>query len=607
MMIDRINRMRMRRFLLLLFLFVRVVDGSVGGEDAGGGGGDFAGPTSLHGATINWGQGESSGGSPPAPAGRNGSSYYNGSANGSVNQSTDGASDGPPGPGFSVVTRFVVGHVVAMHGIDDGAFNMDEDLVQAFVDTITRLLKHVAADNVRNVFAVPQRTLSGAGVGGGRRSLVTSSSASCDVTYDIVLDSVGKAEQAQSDIKQFSSEKSSPSGGGSNSVFMAAFKTAMAENSVAPSIANNLRAVPESTSTQSTTKFHVAIQTGSVDMGASGSGLDLGAVVTSPSPGAINMGKGKKKPPTQKNSPSSSKLVGANATHSASPGAKDWKKGMRQETFIIIVSAFSGAGVFVALLHGAKDCTAGCCGRPKFRKVRVAKFLDVQLVEGEDVVVVSDADQEQMTSVERAFLQGEENLKAEIAADAEAAHQRLLERLKIGSRRVDGQRRRSVALTDGSSVKAHPLTRRPTETERLRRLHSTNMKIINSQSIFDKDGDGNVDDEDLDVDGDGIVDDTEREMGRLAVQSAESQRAQLRQQEEKRLKSEHRLDARLRQRRRASVAASHRQEEERNRQAQQSSAKVVPVVGASARDKLVAQQQEGEGEGEREDDKVNIT
>lgn len=155
----------MRRFLLLLFLFVRVVDGSVGGEDAGGGGGDFAGPTSLHGATINWGQGESSGGSPPAPAGRNGSSYYNGSANGSVNQSTDGASDGPPGPGFSVVTRFVVGHVVAMHGIDDGAFNMDEDLVQAFVDTITRLLKHVAADNVRNVFAVPQRTLSGAGGG----------------------------------------------------------------------------------------------------------------------------------------------------------------------------------------------------------------------------------------------------------------------------------------------------------------------------------------------------------------------------------------------------------------------------------------------------------
>ena len=96
--------------------------------------------------------------------------------------------------------------------------------------------------------------------------------------------------------------------------------------------------------------------------------------------------------------------------------------------------------MLVVMLYGARDCTARCCGHPRFKKVRVAKFLDVQLVDGEDVVT-NDPHQEQMTAVERDFVQGEENLKAEIAADAEAAHQRLLERLKRGSRRVDGQRR----------------------------------------------------------------------------------------------------------------------------------------------------------------------
>ena len=190
----------------------------------------------------------------------------------------------------------------------------------------------------------------------------------------------------------------------------------------------------------------------------------------------------------------------------------------------------------------------------------------MQLVDGEKVVA-ADADKEQVTSVERDFAKGEQNLQADIAADAAAAHQRLLERLKRGSRRINGERRRSQDLTDGSLAKAHPLTRRPTEVERLRRLHSSNMKVINSQSIFDKDGDGDVDDEDLDIDGDGIVDDTEREMGRLAIKSAESQRAMLRQQEADRLKSEHRLDARLRQRRRASLAAMREG---------QSNTKVVP-------------------------------
>ena len=131
--------------------------------------------------------------------------------------------------------------------------------------------------------------------------------------------------------------------------------------------------------------------------------------------------------------------------------------------------------------------------------------------------------------------------------------------------------------------------------ERLRRLHSTNMKKINSHSIFDTDGDGDVDDDDLDIDGDGIVDDTEREMGRLAIKSAQSQRLQMRQQEAERMKSVQRLDNRLRQRRRASLAASHEEE----RQSQQNLAKITPAATA-ARETPTEQQGVGERQGEGE-------
>ena len=72
--------------------------------------------------------------------------------------------------------------------------------------------------------------------------------------------------------------------------------------------------------------------------------------------------------------------------------------------------------MLVVMLYGARDCTARCCGHPRFKKVRVAKFLDVQLVDGEDVVT-NDPHQEQMTAVERDFVQGEENLKAEARAE----------------------------------------------------------------------------------------------------------------------------------------------------------------------------------------------
>lgn len=229
------------------------------------------------------------------------------------------------------------------------------------------------------------------------------------------------------------------------------------------------------------------------------------------------------------------------------PKSPGWKKEARKQTFVIIICSFGGAGVLALLIHGAGDWTSHFCSHPKFRKVRISQFQVMLHMNGEKINNF-DERSDKAKQVEKLFVKGEESLKADIAADAAEAHKRLIERIKRGSRRVEVEKRRSLEITGGSSLKTHPLARRRTEMERLRRLHSQNIRKANSQSIFDADGDGDVDDDDLDIDGDGKIDDTEREMGRLAIQSAQSQRAQLLHQEDRRLKSEQRLDARLRKR-----------------------------------------------------------
>ena len=121
--------------------------------------------------------------------------------------------------------------------------------------------------------------------------------------------------------------------------------------------------------------------------------------------------------------------------------------------WVIIISGFVCLASLFFLMRGWFTLLSCLCGNGKYTKMKV-EHIDFTFVPSEDE---ASARRSSMSQFDRDFDRDESALQQDIRDGAANAHDRLMERLRRGSARMNSK-------SNIKPVDVHPLTRRPTES-----------------------------------------------------------------------------------------------------------------------------------------------